>query len=142
MKTNKHQTLLLVQKKSGVQAKDLVEQFGYSPGTARSYLSYLGRQDLLQQLGAGHVLTEKGVERLQFFEVTGCADPACPVCQGKTGYLTCPRCGYRTPKKDVRIWPERDFLVVVRHAGVYCPRCLKFILSEPQAQLIGIPKEA
>jgi hypothetical protein len=142
VKTNKHQTLLLVKKKSGVQAKDLVEQFGYSPGTARSYLSYLGRQDLLQQLGAGHVLTEKGLERLQFFEVTGCADPACPVCQGKTGYLTCPRCGYRTLKKDARIWLEQDFLVVVRHAGVYCPLCLKFILSEPQAQLIGIPKES
>ncbi len=142
MKTNKHQTLQLVKNKSGVQAKDLVEQFGYSPGTARSYLSYLGRQDLLHRMGAGHVLTEKGLERLHFFEVTGCADPACPVCQGKTGYLTCPRCGYRTPKKDARIWLEQDYRVVVRHEGVYCPRCFKLILSSTQAQLIGIPKEA
>lgn len=141
MKTNKHQTLLLIKKKNGVQAKDLVEQVGYSPGTARSYLSYLRRQDLLQRLGAGYVLTEKGLDRLEFFEVTGCADLGCPLCQGKTGYLTCPCCDYQLPKKDARVLPERDFLFVVRHAGVYCPLCLKFILSEPQAQLIGIPKE-
>jgi hypothetical protein len=141
MKTNKHQTLLLVQKKSGVLAKDLVEQFGYSPGTARSYLSYLGRQDLLHRMGAGHVLTEKGLERLHFFEVTGCADPACPLCQGKTGFFTCPRCDYRMPKQDARILSEQDLFVVVRHPGVYCPRCWKLILGETQAQLIGIPKE-
>ena len=142
MKTNKHQTLLLVNKKSGVQARDLVAQFGYSPGTARSYLSYLGRQDLLQRLGTGHVLTEKGLERLKFFEVTGCSDPACPLCQGKMGFFTCPRCDYRIPKKQARILPEQDFLVAVRHAGVYCPLCLKLILTETQARLIGIPKEA
>jgi hypothetical protein len=28
------------------------------------------------------------------------------------------------------------------HAGVYCPRCWKPLLSETQAQLMGIPKEA
>ncbi len=142
MKTNKHQTLQLVKNKSGVQAKDLVEQFGYSPGTARSYLSHLGRQDLLHRMGAGHVLTEKGVERLHFFQVTGCADPACPLCQGKTGFFTCPHCGYRLPKKDAKVLPEQDYFVVVRHPGVYCPRCRKLILSETQAQLFGIPKEA
>ena len=31
MKTNKHQTLILVHTKGGVQAKDLVQQFGYLP---------------------------------------------------------------------------------------------------------------
>ncbi len=142
MKTNKHQTLLLVKRKDGVQARDLVAQFGYSPGTARSYLSYLGRQDLLQRMGAGHVLTEKGLERLHYFEITGCADPWCPLCQGKTGFFSCPRCGYRLPKKEARIQPERDFLVALRHAGVYCPRCLGLILTETQAQVIGIPGEA
>jgi hypothetical protein len=140
MKTNKHQTLVLVQKKSGVHARDLVVQFGYSPGTARSYLSYLGRQDLLQRLGAGYALTEKGLERLRYFEVTGCADPGCPLCQGKTGFFSCARCDYRVPKKAARILPERDFLVAFRHAGVYCPRCLKLILTDAQAQLFGIPK--
>ena len=142
VKTNKHQTLQLVKTRKGVQSRDLVEQFGYSPGTARSYLSYLGRQDLVQRLGAGYVLTEKGQDRVQFFEVTGCADPSCPLCQGKTGYFTCPRCAYQVPHKAARILPERDFLVAVRHAGVYCPRCLKPILSETQAQLMGIPQEA
>ena len=60
MKTNKHQTLILVHTKGRVQAKDLVQQFGYSPGTARSYLSYLKRQDLLARTGQGHVFTERG----------------------------------------------------------------------------------
>ena len=141
MKTNKHQTLLFVKSKNGIQAQDLVEHVGYSSGTARSYLSYLGRQDLVVRMGAGFVLTEKGKERLQFFEIAGCADPACPLCQGKAGHFICPRCACRTPQKDARILPEWDFLLGVRHAGVYCPRCLKLIFSEDQAQLIGIAKE-
>ena len=141
MKTNKHQTLLFVKAKRGIQARDLVEQVGYSPGTARSYLSYLGRQDLLERVGAGFVLTEKGKERLHFFEIAGCADPACPLCQGKAGHFICPRCGLRIPSKEARILPEWDFLLGVRHAGVYCPRCLKLIFSEEHAQLIGIQKE-
>ena len=142
MKTNKHQTLVLVENKRAVRARDLVQHFDYSPGTARSYLSYLRRQDLLQRMGAGYVLTEKGQNRLHFFEVTGCRDPACPLCQGKTGYFTCLRCGYQTPKKKANILKQRDFLFAVRHPGVYCPRCLKLILTEYQAELLGVPKEA
>ena len=49
MKTNKHQTLLLAKKQRGVHSRDIVKHFGYSPGTARSYLSYLGRQSLLER---------------------------------------------------------------------------------------------
>jgi hypothetical protein len=142
MKTNKHHTLLLVKTKQVVRAKDLVQAFGYSAPTARSYLSHLKRQELLERIGAGHVLTEKGRTRLQFFDVRGCADAACPLCQSKTGALTCPRCEYHLSKKQARILPEQDFLVVVRHAGVYCPRCWKLLLSEAQAHLMGIPKEA
>ncbi len=142
MKTNKHQTLLFVKSKSGIQARDLAEQVGYSPATARSYLSHLGRQDLVVRMGAGYVLTEKGKERLHFFDIAGCADPACPLCQGKAGHFLCPRCGCRIPQKDARILPEWDFLLGVRHAGVYCPRCFKPLFSEDQAQLIGIPKES
>ena len=67
MKTNKHQTLLLVKTKQAVRAKDLVQAFGYSAPTARSYLSHLKRQDLLERIMSGHVLTEKGRIRLQFF---------------------------------------------------------------------------
>jgi len=106
MKTNKHQTLILVHTKGSVQAKHLVEQFGYSSGTARSYLSYLKRQDLLARIGQGHVLTERGGARLRYFDVAGCGHP--------------------------------DFLVLVRHAGVYCPRCLKLLFPEAQAQLLKI----
>jgi len=57
VKTNKHQTLLLVKQNGFVQAKDIVDQFDYSPATARSYLSYLTRQDLLERTVQGHVLT-------------------------------------------------------------------------------------
>jgi hypothetical protein len=142
MKTNKHQTLLLVKAKQAVRARDLVQAFGYSAPTARSYLSHLKRQDLLERFSAGHVLTETGRTRLQFFDVSGCADPACPLCQRKTGFMTCPRCAYRMPHTQARILPTQDFLIVVRHAGVYCPRCWKPLLSETQAHLMGIPKEA
>jgi hypothetical protein len=31
---------------------------------------------------------------------------------------------------------------VRRHAGVYCPRCLKLIFYEEQARLLRIPQEA
>ena len=142
MKTNKHQTLLLVKTKQAVRAKDLVQAFGYSAPTARSYLSHLKRQELLERISAGHALTEKGRTRLQFFEVSGCADAACLLCQRKTGYITCPRCTYQMPNTDARILPEQDFLMVVRHAGVYCPWCWKSLYSEAQAQLMGIPQEA
>ena len=125
MKTNKHQTLLLVKAKQAVRAKDLVQAFGYSAPTARSYLSHLKRQELLERISAGHVLTDKGRTRLQFFDVSGCTDVACPLCERKTGYITCPRCAYQMPNTHARIRPEQVFLVVVRHAGVYCPRCWK-----------------
>ena len=142
MKTNKHQTLLLVKAKQAVRAKDLVQAFGYSAPTARSYLSHLKRQELLARLSAGHVLTEKGQTRLQFFDLSGCADAACPSCQRKSGFIICPRCAYQMPNMQARILPKLDFLVLVRHAGVYCPRCWKSLLNETQAHLMGIPKEA
>jgi predicted methyltransferase len=142
MNTNKHQTLLLVKAKQAVRAKDLVHAFGYSAPTARSYLSHLKRQDLLERIASGHVLTDKGRTRLQYFDVSGCADAACPLCQTKTGFLTCPRCEYHLSKQQARIRPEQDFLVVVRHAGVYCPRCWKLLLSEAQARLMGVRTEA
>ena len=141
MKTNKHHTLRLVQKQGMVRARDLVQQFAYSSATARSYLSYLSRQDLLARARAGHTLTAKGTARLQYFDVVGCPHPDCLLCKSKTGLLTCPRCGAEVAKQDARILPERNFLVVVRHAGVYCPWCLKLIFSESQALLLGISKE-
>jgi hypothetical protein len=141
MKTNKHQTLRLVQNKRAVHSRDLVQHFGYSPGTARSYLSYLGRQGLLERMGANYGLAQKGQDRLHFFDVSGCADVACPLCQGKKGYLTCPRCGHRMAKQTVKILKARDFLFVVRHPGVYCDLCWKPIFNEAQARLLGIPKE-
>ena len=141
MKTNKHQTLLLVKKQRGVRARDLVQHFTYSPGTARSYLSYLGRQGLLERIGASYGLTERGQDRLHFFEVFGCADPACPLCQGKAGYLTCPSCEHRMSKQEAKIFKKKDFFLVVRHAGVYCDQCLKLIFNETQARLLGIRAE-
>jgi hypothetical protein len=142
MKTNKHQTLLLVEKKGGVRPHDIVKQFDYSGGTARSYLSYLARQGLLERTTTGYILTEKGKDRLQFFEVTGCGNPDCPLCESKkAGFFTCSRCEYQLPKAKARILPEWDFLLGVRHAGVYCPVCQKLIFTEAQAELIGIQRE-
>jgi hypothetical protein len=141
MKTNKHQTLLLVKKQRSVHSRDIVKHFAYSAGTARSYLSHLGRQGLLERTGANYGLTEKGQNRLHYFEVTGCPDVACPLCEGKTGYLTCVNCGYQLPKLEARIRKEQDYFLVIRHRGVYCPRCLNLIFSEAQARLLGIREE-
>ncbi len=142
MKTNKHQTLLLVKNAFAVRAKHLVLQFNYSAGTARSYLSYLARQGLLERTTRGYVLSSKGRDRLQFFGVTGCTSFDCPICiDQKAGHFTCPRCEHHLPKKEAQIKPEWDFLVGVRNAGVYCPFCQKLIFTKKQAQLIGIPNE-
>ena len=142
MKTNKHQTLSFIKNNEPVRARDIVNQFGYSSGTARSYLSYLRRHGLLERTGTGYVLTDKGKERLEYFEAMGCSGFDCALCHWKkTGYLTCPRCGYEMPKEKARILLEADFLLAVRHAGVYCPLCQKLILTETQAKLIGIKGE-
>ena len=90
---------------------------------------------------AGHVLTAKGEHRLDYFEVAGCADPDCPRCQGKAGHFTCPRCGYLLPVLEARILPDKDFFIVRRHAGVYCPQCLKLLFAEEQARMLKIPFE-
>jgi len=143
MKTNKHQTLLLVKEKNAVRAQDIVNQFDYGSGTARSYLSYLSRYGLLERTSLGYVLSEKGKERLQYFEATGCGSFDCPLCvTKKAGHYTCPRCDYELPTAEARILPEWNFLLGVRHAGVYCPLCQKLIFDERQAQLLEIPKEA
>lgn len=141
MKTNKHKTLLLAQKTQPLHARHLALHFGYAPGTARSYLSHLGRQGLLQRVRGGYGLTEKGQDRLRYFGVFGCARPGCPFCKGKSGYLTCPICGYRISKQEARIRKEKDFFLVFRHAGVYCNECSTLILDEIQAQHIGIDTE-
>jgi predicted methyltransferase len=141
MKTNKHQTLLLVKKLGGVHSRDIVKYFGYSPDTARSYLSHLARQGLLERIGANYGLTERGRDRLQYFEVTGCPDVRCLLCRGKTGHLTCPSCSHQLSKQEARIRKEKDYFLAVRHRGVYCSRCMKLILTEPQARLLGIREE-
>ncbi len=142
MKTNKHQTLLLAQKKESLRAMDVVNQFDYTPGTARSYLAYLTKQGLLDRTSLGYVLTEKGRTRIGFFETMGCGSLDCPLCTSKkAGHYTCTRCGYQLPKEKARILPEWDFLIGVRHAGVYCPLCKKMMFTEEQAQLIGIKRE-
>jgi len=141
VKTNKHLTLQLVRKHGAVHSKDLVLHFGYSPGTARSYLSHLARQGLLERAGKAYELTEKGKARLRYFAIFGCAGTACPLCKGKIGYLTCPRCGHRIPKKDAKILKEKDFILALRHPGVYCDNCFALIVDETQARQLGIARE-
>lgn len=141
MKTNKHQTLKLVKKKGSVHAIDLVNVFKYTAGTARSYLAHLGRQELLQRTEEGHVLTAKGEDRLQFFEVSGCPDISCPGCHRKSGYYCCPTCGWRTVKEKARLKPVWETVFFKREAGVYCVICQSQIFNEEQARLTGIPEE-
>jgi|SRR5579871_1412027 len=141
MKTNKHQTLLFIRKRHAVHSRDLVENFDYSPGTARSYLSHLARQGLLIRMGAGYRLTDKGEERLQYFDAFGCADIDCPRCQGKLGFMTCPHCGAQMLKDEAKILKEKDYVFAVRRPGVHCQECGKLIFNEPQARLLGIRTE-
>jgi len=143
MKTNKHQTLTLVKDKGSVRAKDIVTQFGYSSGTARSYLSYLARHGLLERNVTGYILSEKGTARLTHFEASFCGSFDCPLCYAKKAkHYTCPRCQHELPKEKARILPEWNFLLGIRHAGVYCPFCQKLIFTEKQGQLLGIPQES
>jgi len=141
MKTNKHKTLLLARKTQPLHARHLTLHFGYAPGTARSYLSRLGRQALLERTRGGYALTKKGYDRVRYFDIFGCARPGCPFCKGKSGHLTCPKCEYRMSKQRARISKEKDFFLVIRHAGVYCDQCSTLILDGDQARLIGIAKE-
>jgi hypothetical protein len=141
-KTNKHQTLLLTQKQGSIRANDLVQAFTYSPATARSYLSYLGRHELLTRGNSGYVLTEKGRERLEFFKTNGCGNYPCPLCtENSKSSLICPLCGYELEREMANLLPERDFLLVLRPAGVFCQRCLSLILTETQARLVGISEQ-
>ncbi len=142
MKTNKHLTLALVKDKESIRARDIVNQFDYSADTARSYLSYLAKHGMLERTTRGYVLSDKGSERLEYFDAMGCSSFDCPLCsEKKANHFICPDCGHEIPKKEARILPEEDFLFAVRHAGVYCPECEAHIFDENKALLLGIRKE-
>lgn len=139
MKTNKHQTLLLVRDKESIRSKDVSDEFNYSPGTARSYISYLSRQGLLERSGAGYILTEKGRNRLQHFEIVGCGNIECPFClEKKSGYFACPKCGFQIEKGKAKLSPEMDYILAVKHSGVYCPECDSLLFTPIQAKLLGV----
>jgi len=141
MKTNKHKTLLLARKLRSIHSRDLVRRFDYSPGTARSYLSHLGRQGLLERVNGHYNLTKKGRERVRYFDIFGCTHRACPLCQGKMGFLTCPKCENRVLKQKATVRKRRDLFFLRRHAGVYCNKCSAMILDEAQARQLGIATE-
>lgn len=132
---------MLAKKTHPLHARNLVAHFSYAPGTARSYLSHLGRQGLLERVSGGHGLTKKGHDRIRYFDIFGCGRLGCPFCEGKSGYLTCPNCGYRISKQGAKICEEKDFFLLVRHAGVYCDRCSARILDVTQALKVGIERE-
>jgi len=141
MKTNKHKTLLLARETRPLHARHLGLHFNYAPGTARSYLSHLGRQGLLERIRGGYGLTKKGHDRIMYFDIFGCGRPGCPFCKGKSGYLTCPDCGNRMSKQGARISNKKDFLLLVRHPGVYCDACSAQVLDETRARQLGIQCE-
>ncbi len=142
MKTNKHLTLSLIKEKESVRAKDIVENFDYSPDTARSYLSYLARNGMLERTTRGYVLAGKGNERLQYFDALGCSSFDCPLCtEKKANHFTCPDCGHEIPKKEAKISPGKENILYKIHAGFYCPECGELIFEEKKALLLGIKKE-
>jgi predicted transcriptional regulator len=143
MKTNKHLTLKFIKKKESVRGGDIADQFDYSPDTARSYLSYLAKQDIIERGGSGYSITDKGTDRLNYFDVAGCKNFDCPICQNKkAGHITCPHCDYDIPIKNARIKPENTVLLFFTdEAGVYCPKCKELALSEKMALLMGIRKD-
>ncbi len=142
MKTNKHLTLALVKDKESIRARDIVNQFDYSPGTARSYLSYLAKHGMLERTTRGYVLTQKGNERLQYFDALGCSSFDCPLCmEKKANHFICPDCGHEIPKKEARISPENENWFYKKSSGVYCPECDELIFDENKAELLGIQKE-
>ncbi len=142
MKTNKHLTLLFIQKKVSVRSKDIVYKFDYTPGTARSYLSRLSRQGLLLRTGMGYIVTGKGLSRLNYFEASGCGNFDCPNCQSKMpGHITCPKCKYHLSIKEARLRDEDIYSLLQTDAGVYCPDCDELVLTESKAVSMGIPRE-
>jgi hypothetical protein len=141
MKTNKHKTLLLAKSQGTITARDLTREYKYSSGTARSYLSHLGQQGLLDRANGKYALTEKGHSRIRYFAIFGCRRPGCPLCMGKLGHLTCPNCEHRIPRQQAKILKQKDYLLVIRQAGVYCDQCSAMILDEAQAQRMGIRAE-
>jgi predicted methyltransferase len=141
MKTNKHKTLLLARNTQPLHSRHLVVQFEYAPGTARSYLSHLSRQGLLERTSGGYALTIKGSDRIRCFAIFGCGRPACPHCKGKSGCLTCPACGNRMSRQTARISKERDYLLLHRRSGVYCDRCSTLVLEEDLARRRGVRPE-
>ena len=138
VKTNKHKTLLLVRSHRDINSHDLVRKYDYSPGTARSYLSHLGRQGLLAHSNGRYRLTEKGHGRIRYFAIFGCRRPGCPLCLGKLGHLTCPNCEHRIPIGQAIIEKKKDYLLAARPAGIYCGQCMAIILDEAQARRMGI----
>lgn len=142
MKTNKHQTLTLVYTQGHVQAKDLVQRFGYSPGTARSYLSYLKRQDLLARIGQGHVLTERGGARLQYFDVAGCGHPACPFCDKKTGLFTALDASISYPLKRRRFCPREIFWWCVVMLESIAPGASSYSSRSPKPNSSRFPRRS
>jgi hypothetical protein len=141
MKTNKHRTLLLAKNQGTITSRDLTWKYEYSPGTARSYLSHLGRQGLLERNNGTYALTEKGHSRIRYFVIFGCRRPGCPLCLGKLGHLTCPNCEYRIPREQAKIRKQKDYLLMVRPAGVCCEHCSAMILDKAHAKHLGIPWE-
>jgi len=132
---------LLIKKKGAVSASDLVEQFQYSAATARSYLAYLTRQDLLLPNGPTRALSAKGEERLDFYEKAGCPDPRCPLCHRDSGGVKCRTCGSVYKLSELRIRALWETAFFSRAPGVYCEVCQAQIMTERQAGMIGVKAE-
>ncbi len=90
MKTNKHKTLLLAKSQGAVTSRDLMRKYDYSAGTARSYLSHLGRQGLLHRANDSYVLTEKGHSHMRYFAIFVCRRPRVPSLLGEAGASNLP----------------------------------------------------
>ncbi len=73
IRATKIQTLKFIRRKEVVGTSDLVEEFGYSPGTARNKLYRLANKGLLEKVtvdSESYCLTAEAHRRLEYHERT------------------------------------------------------------------------
>jgi hypothetical protein len=80
----KHEVLRVLQARKIVTTAHLETELRVTGSAARAALHRLLRQQLVRHFGDKWVLTDRGAERLAYFEQDGCSSEECPWCQDGT----------------------------------------------------------
>ena len=141
MPGNKHQALSQAIRQGELSTDDIVKNFGWDNATARSYLSKLGRQGLLDWGPYGWKPTEKGKNRLTFFDRLRCPREDCPLCKGREAGYKCRHCGHVLSEEDAGFTPRKkggipSLFRFSREGGVFCPRCRGRILTQSEYEYV------